>query len=685
MKLFIVRSFSLLIIASVMQLQAQEIKFGKVSKEELAEEVYAQDEGAPAAVLYRQHKTSFDYISGSGFQLVTNIHERVKIYSKEGLEYATVSELLYQSNKGDEGISGLKGYTYNLVDGKVEKSKLRGSDTFKNEISEFYDEESFTMPEVKEGSVIEYQYRKTSPYFFRLDDIALQYDIPIAYQEVAVQIPEYFYYQPMMRGSIPVNPKYSKVNGTLTYTTYSGNNSVTEHRQREQNSLNYVTNITQFIMEDVPALKEEPFVNDMDNYRSMVSYELQQVKFPNSPIEDFSSNWEKVAKSIMDEDAFGGQLKIRGFHKDWVMPLIAGAGSNVEKAYAVYHNLKKHMVWDGTYAYRSRQGVKKAFQEKTGDSGDINLLLIGMLRAAGLDANPVLISTRSHGIPIFPSIQGFNYVVAAVDIADKRLFLDAVNDYLAPGRVNPEALNWTGRLLKGDGKVELVSLYPKRPSGNIHTLDVALDAQGNLSGQLRTSLTDYYAYDFRIRKLEEGDDQYLEEFANEHGGMEVISYDRKQAYDITKPLMEEIAFELPGQASVAGDQLFFNPLFFNTMEENPFKRESRSFPVDFNYPRQKKVMMFITLPEGYAVTHLPEPARMLLPNKLGSFSYMVMDQGNGKLLLKYDMRIDNPVIGPEYYPSLKEFYKNIILKHAEKVVLSKTTTDGTAESAAGGR
>lgn len=685
MRSIMLRSFSLLIIAFTGQLQAQEVKFGKVSKEELLEETYPHDEAAPAAVLYRHHQTSFNYVSGSGFQLVTNVHERVKIYSKEGLEYATVSEKLYQSNKGDEGISGRKGYTFNLVDGKVERTKLKGSDTFTTEINEYYDEESFTMPDVKEGSIIEYQYRRTSPYFFRLDDILLQYDIPIAYQEVIVQIPEYFYYQPMMRGSIPVTPKYSKVNASLKVASYTGGNSVSEHRQRHESTVDYTTNITKFVMDRVPALEEEPFVNDMDNYRSMVSYELQQIKFPNAPLEDFSSSWEKVAKSIMEDDDFGGQLKVRGFHKDWVAPIIADAASNEEKTMRIYQALKKHMVWDGTYGYYSTKGVKKALQEKTGDAGDINLLLIGMLRAAGFDANPVLISTRSHGIPIFPSLYGFNYVVAAVDIAGKRVYLDAVNDYLKPGRVNPQALNWTGRVLKDNGKVELVSLYPKRPSSLIHTMDVALDANGSLNGQLRTTHTDYNAYEFRVSKLQQSEDEYLEELANDHGGMDITSYSRSQDREISKPVMEELTFQLDGQANIGGDQIFFNPLFFNSMEENPFKRDTRSFPVDYNYPRQKKVMMFINLPEGYEVTHLPEPARMLLPDNLGSYSYMVMDQGNGKLLLKYDMKIDSPVIAPDYYPYLKEFYKNIILKHAEKVVLSKTTTDGTAEGSAGGR
>jgi len=32
--------------------------------------------------------------------------------------------------------------------------------------------------------------------------------------------------------------------------------------------------------------------------------------------------------------------------------------------------------------------------------------------------------------------------------------------------------------------------------------------------------------------------------------------------------------------------IFFTPLMFDRIKENPFKLEERNFPVDFEYPRE---------------------------------------------------------------------------------------------------
>lgn len=666
-------------------LQAQEVKFGKIPNELLVEKFYANDSTAPAAVIYRDHSVRYDYTTGNGFQVLTYVHQRIKIYTKEGLDYATIREKLFQGRNGDESLNGLKGYTYNLENGKVEKSKLKGSDTFSREVNKYYVEETFTMPNVKEGSVIEFQYRISSPYSYSIDDVILQYDIPIAKQEVKISIPEYYFFKPQMRGYLAFNPKYYKENGKITYQRVSGENSVSERRTTSQHVLDVTLNVTEFNMENVEALKEEPYVNSMNNYRSQINFEIQQVKFPNSALEDFSSTWEKVAKTIYDNDDFGGELKIRKFHKEVINNVTSGAQGDKERAFLIFDHLKKHMVWNGLYGYFSDKGVKSAYEEKSGNVADINLLLTGLLRAAGLEANPVILSTRSHGIPISPSINGFNYVVVALDVNGERIYLDAVNDYLEPNQVAPEALNWMGRLITEDGTVSMVSLFPKRPSSKSEMMDLHLAENGELKGKVRSTHTGYNAYNFRTTKLELGEEEYLEDLENTKGGMEINAYSRKQVLDLGKPVVEEMEFVMDAQASVIGDQMYFSPLFFESLRKNPFKRETRSYPVDFNYPIQRRVVNYISIPAGYEISSFPEGTKMSLPEGQGSFTYMVKKIGSNKLQVLYDMKILTPVIGANYYPSLKEFFKNIIEKHGEKVVLSKTSTDGTAEGSAGGR
>ena len=189
-------------------IQAQDFKFGKISKQELEEKAYAKDSSASAVVLYRKLSVSYDYIQSIGFQVVTNVHERIKIYNKEGFDYATVSERLYSNNSDRESLFGLKAYTYNIENEKIVKSKLKSSETFSKVLSKYYKEEKFTMPNLKEGSVIEYQYKVTSPFAYSIDEVVLQYDIPIKNQQIKIAIPEYYNFKARMKGYLAVTPKY---------------------------------------------------------------------------------------------------------------------------------------------------------------------------------------------------------------------------------------------------------------------------------------------------------------------------------------------------------------------------------------------------------------------------------------------------------------------------------------------
>ncbi|TDQ30657.1 DUF3857 domain-containing protein [Zeaxanthinibacter enoshimensis] len=666
---------------------AQDIKFGKITSEELEEKIYPNDSTAPAAVLYRDLDVRYHYNEATGFQVITAVHERIKIYDQEGFDYATIAQRLYQGKSKEESLSKLKGYTYNLVNGEVEKTKLKGSDTFSRDVNKYYKEETFTMPQVKEGSVIEYQYNVISPYSYSLDDIVLQYDIPIREQHIKIAIPEYYSFKTKMKGYLGINPSYGKesgkINFTTTTTTRGGMNP--GGSTMRNNSVDYFINTTTFSMKEVPALEEEPFVNDMDNYRSVISYELQQVRFPGSAMEDFSTSWEKVVKTIYDSDNFGRQMKIDRYYKDVLPGLIADASSEKEKMAAVFKHVQEHMTWNSYNGYFTDKGVKEAYEEKSGNIADINLMLISMLRSAGIEANPVLVSTRDNGIPLFPTVDGFNYVIAAAEVDGARILLDAANSYTKPNLIRTPALNWDGKLVKEDGTILSVSLFPTRPSADIYNINVEMDAGGDISGKMRIVHTEYRAYGFRNSNNSLSEEEYLEDFENEQEGLEVVEYDVKNSKAVGKPVMENLEFIMENQANVAGDKIYFAPLFYHALTTNPFKREERNYPIDFNYPWQEKYMLNISIPEGFEISSYPESVKYALPNDTGSFIYRVGKISDNHLQVVADIKINRVVIPSMEYAVIKKFFKNIIEKEAEQVVLTKITSDEHTGSAAGGR
>src|SRR5690606_18368913 len=130
---------------------AQNYDFGKVSKEELEEKHHPLDTSATATYLYKNRRTYIKYDQNLGFQLITDIHERIKIYKQDGFDYATNDVQLYKSGSDEEKVSGIRATTYNLVGGKIEETKLGKDGIFKNEISKYYNETKFTLPNIKEG------------------------------------------------------------------------------------------------------------------------------------------------------------------------------------------------------------------------------------------------------------------------------------------------------------------------------------------------------------------------------------------------------------------------------------------------------------------------------------------------------------------------------------------------------
>tara|TARA_R110002050_G_scaffold179118_2_gene312359 strand:- start:20765 stop:22795 length:2031 start_codon:yes stop_codon:yes gene_type:complete len=659
-----------------LHITAQDYKFGKVSEEELAEKYYDRDSSTVASVLFRELSIRYVYIQSSGFKVVTDVHERVKIYKKEGFDYATVSEQLYKSDTGSEkeSFKSLKAYTYNLVAGKIEETKLKGSDTFTEEVSKYYNKEKFTLPNVKEGSVIEYTYTLESPFSYSIDEIVLQYDIPIKKQEISIATPEYFVFNPSIKGYLNAIPKISRKSGKITIqskTRNSGNSGFsTTSTKFSSNSIDYLINIASYSMMDVPALKEEPFVNNMNNYRSAIDYELQYVQFPQQPRKSYSTTWDKVVETIYDSPNFGRQLENTRYFKEELPIILANTATENEKMNAVFFYVQKLMNWNGYYGKYTDQGVKNAFKEKTGNVADINLLLVAMLKEAGLKAYPVLVSTRNNGVPLFPTREGFNYVIASAEINNEIVLLDATNKYAEPDMIPKRALNWFGRLIKEDGSSTAIPLGAKMQSQETNMIQASLQSDGSLDGVMRTIYSDYNAYNYRNVNNEIGEEDYLDNLENKLSGMEISNFSVENKKEEGKAVTEKFEFFIENQADVIGTKIYFSPTLFKTEKENPFKLAERNYPIDFGYPWVDKLMMAIEIPEGFKIESMPEPIALSLPKDMGAFSYNITSAEN-KISILVTTTMNSSIIGIQDYTSLKEFYRLLVEKETEKVVLSK--------------
>ena len=121
---------------------------------------------------------------------------------------------------------------------------------------------------------------------------------------------------------------------------------------------------------------------------------------------------------------------------------------------------------------------------------------------------------------------------------------------------------------------------------------------------------------------------------------------------------------------VVSDKLYFSPFFHMVTDENPFKLEKREYPVDFGFPWTDKYVINIAIPEGYKVESLPTPMALALPKNLGSFKYQIQENGPS-ISVTASVAVNAAIISPVDYEALKEFYRQMVEKETEKVVLSK--------------
>ena len=196
-KAFVPALLMVLLLTCSARLKSQEVKmkFGDVDLSELQMKSYSKDTSAAAVILGDFGNISFTYDQfKGGFKVIYVRQTRIKILKKDGYSWADHSVELYKENNNEQSIGSVSGTTYNLEGGKIKKSKLTKDSQFREKLSEYWEAFKFTMPDVKEGSVIEYRYTVTSDYIFTLPVWYFQYSIPVVWSELKISIPEYYTY-----------------------------------------------------------------------------------------------------------------------------------------------------------------------------------------------------------------------------------------------------------------------------------------------------------------------------------------------------------------------------------------------------------------------------------------------------------------------------------------------------------
>lgn len=637
-------------------------KFGNVTKGELDMTSYTEDTTAVAVVLAKKGRLKFILNNNEGtFQFEYVEEKRVKILKPEGLNYVADNAINYYvgSRTAKEEIRNLSGTTYNLENGKIVKTKLTKEHVFDEDIDGKFKVKKFTMPAAKVGSVIEYKYTLISDFFYELKDFYFQEGIPIHYVDFEAVIPEYFNYNLNTQGYISMDVSKKQDVSEQFRLSYKDSDGKLQSGNINCNSVKFT-----FAASKVPSMKEEPMLWTVNDYISKVSFELRSTRFPGGVTKPVTTTWENVDKELMERASFGSNLK----NANWFKKEVKEGELTLENAYSIERMIKERVKWNERNGVFS-SNLKKALNEGVGSCADMNFLLINALKAAGFNAFPVILSTRSNGkLPIAnPSISAFNCMIAGVQIDEKLYFTDASTKYGTWNVLPPKCIVDKARVLDSKTNEEWVDLTAL----NVGTIfkqrqvkfteegcvqHVKESRRGNDALHARTSYFRFENQEKFIQSYEENNRRTLSDFSltghDDNAEVLVLEYVEKD------------------NRKLGSEFIYYTPPISKVFRENPFTAETRTYPINFDYFQNYVQMVDVEIPEGYEVVEYPQEEGWVLGDRKMVYMYSVKKQDN---LLKFNIayQLRCLLLLPNEYDDLKDFITKIINKTEEQIVFKK--------------
>jgi len=490
--------------------QRAPVKYGKLEEKDTAFRFY---QGADAIILCDYGQYVFNGKTGVVYFDFTR-HLRIKILTEAGLRYATQQIPYYDLHTATYypySPYELRAQTLNVdKKGKVIKSKVKPKQMVKTKPDEDFNASlTINFPDVKPGSIIEYEITIPTIETVNPAPWMVQYDLPSLWNELRIITPQEF--------------NYAIKQYNIEYSDVYEFKSIATSIYLPGRSFVYNANQFQFIRENVPALHYSGNDIDYNNSRMFVKFILDYASksflFPGmtelfkatDPEFKYLSRTEKqltlenagfilykrpnllkIAKDLIKSERFGLPLILNMGLNDTIEKLTARFNTGEEKVMAIYHFVRNQTEWNNRYRIfvdaglplfllkladkftkepvKMNTGLQKVIHNNKGTSSEINAILINMLRSAGFQTNPVLVSTLNNCYldTSFFNLHQFNHLIAAVEVDDREILLDAVKK--DDGSImTSDLMNEFGLLieLRSARWIQVANPYPVLPQNRV--------------------------------------------------------------------------------------------------------------------------------------------------------------------------------------------------------------------------
>ncbi len=613
-------------------------KWGKVSRDVLAITSIPEDPEADAVILFDVGEIKIT----PQFDLLFKRHLRTKILTEQGLKYADISIRFWHEDK----IQRLKAHTI-LPDGK--KVKLKKKDVFEKR-DRSWKQKVFAIPGAEVGAVIEYTYEKYSKYITFLQPWYFQNREFTKVNKLTVTSPLGLYY-------------------SMFFTNFYGNDPSPAKEEFISPDGIVVKEFT-WTVENLPAIRQEPYMTTPKDYLAAIYFQLHTYQSPYHNV-TYIKTWDDLAGVVRKR--YRPFLEDDNGLKELVLELLPEAENDRQKAQILYTYVKNSIE---TTPYRGLLSDQlkpphQVVKDKKGSAVEKNLLLINLLKRAGLEAYPLLISTRNHGRfhDRWPQLQQLNHAIAGLRLGKSPYSLDTGDKYCPFGMLSPNDLSHKGLLVTDQNGLVIDIPMHKKVNMRHASTSATLTQEGDLICQTVLKFEGYRGMSERSKLSRKKEKDYIKEILEDRFSDVTIDTFKITGIDeIDTPLEARIDYRVHNYAQVVGDMVYLTPALIHRLQSNPFKREKRSFPVEFSYSRVYEEKVNLTIPENYQTLETPISLRKLSRDLY--FTSVCQADSN---LVKFQRHftLNKVFYDPTEYPALRDTYEQIVNSDQGQIVLKR--------------
>lgn len=634
--------------------QRYTLDWGNIPESDLVMRTFPADLQAGAIVLGEVGQFFFNS-EGTTYQYQLEVHRRIKLLDKNSFsQYARISIPFFYFNEM-ERILSVEAQT---ISPEGEVFPLKRRDFFYEKEDQHWMSVNFTFPQLEEGSVLEYRYTLLSKNIMQ---------------------PRRWYFQ----GSIPV--RFSQLSlhnsSVLSFATIFEGAEYMRLVEKDENEFQLADGDARFyfsdkfyLMENAPAIREEAFMTNVDDYRVRLRLQLSKITHPDGTPQPFLTTWEQFAEELLESPFFGDLFLLKKVNRKlnrmlWDKLELSADPEN--KMREIYNFLKQHVRWNGEKGFRPERDLSEAFQTGEASAAELNFMLLALLHAQRIEAHPVLTSTRDHGRmnQQYPLMEQFNYVLVLVNIGGRTWLLDPTDPLRPPGMPGIHTLNKKAWVVNPEWPQWInLNVPPCRDQYDFH---LELQPSGLLSGRLEARSTSYSALQERgLARKDPTGYFWQERLQGFHQRTVVDSVCFRQENQLEMPFESAVTFSLPGTGDTLQDFVYLPLVFYANFSQNPFQQDQRNFPVDFPYPFEEAWRITLQFPAGYEVVELPDDLNFELPEAQGKL-FLACKQDQDRVYCDGQFILHQDLIPPDDYPALKELFDHYVQLVKTRVVLRK--------------